>query len=377
MSKINVLNIISDTNIGGAGKCVLTVGRNYDRDKFNLTVAVPKNSALKPELEKIHVTCVEADAIADESMSLAGIRAQKKLIKELKPDVVHTHAALSARIAARLAGGCGIVYTRHCVYEPSRLMKSPIGKLANKAMAALFSDRIIAVAQAAADNLTDVGVPADKISVILNGIEPLSPLTEEEKAVQRKRFGVADGQKVVSICARLEEVKGHKYFIEAAQILHERGIRPKFIAVGTGTYEETLKKLVQNCDADISFPGFISDPRSLIGITDISVNASYGTEATSIALLEGMSLGVPAVVSRYGGNPGVIFPGENGLLFPIHDAKALADGIETLLTDETLYHHMQKRSQEIFKQKFTAQEMTRQTEEIYTMLYEKKHGKNR
>lgn len=377
MNKIKVLTIISDTNIGGAGKCILTIGRHYDRDRFDLTVAVPKNSALKPELERIHVACVEADAIADESMSLAGIAAQKKLIRALKPDVVHTHAALSARIAARMAGGCGIVYTRHCVYEPSALMKSPLGKAANKIMAGLFSDKIIAVAQAAADNLTDVGVPAQKIEVILNGISPLTPLSEGEKAKQRERFGVKEGQKVVSICARLEEVKGHKYFIEAAQILHDRGIDPKFIAVGKGTYETELLTMVKQCTADISFPGFIADPRSLIGITDISVNASYGTEATSIALLEGMSLGVPAVVSRYGGNPGVIFPGENGLLFPIHDARALADGIEKLITDEALYRHMAQRSREIFEEKFTAQEMTRQTEAIYTMLYEKKHGKNR
>jgi len=376
MGKIKVLNIISDTNIGGAGKCILTVGKHYDRDKFDLVVAVPKGSALKEELEKIEVTCVEAEAIADESMSFAGISAQKKLIRGVKPDVVHTHAALSARIAARLAGGCGIVYTRHCVYEPSAFMKSIVGKCINQSVAALFSDKIIAVAEAAAENLTDVGVPKSKIEVILNGISPLSPLSNEEKEKQRKRFGVADGQKVVSIIARLEEVKGHKYFIEAAQILKKRGINAKFIAAGKGTYEKTLFELAKNSSADVLFSGFIEDPQNLVGITDVSVNASFGTEATSISLLEGMSLGIPAVVSRYGGNPGVIFDGENGLLFPVHDAEALADGIEKLLTDEHVYQKMSKRAKEVFYDTFTAEQMTKKTEEIYVAL-SKKHHKNK
>jgi Glycosyltransferase len=373
MGKIKVLNIISDTNIGGAGKCILTIGKHYDRDKFDLIVAVPKGSALKEELEKIGVACVEADAIADESISFAGISAQKKLIRSIKPDVVHTHATLSARIAARLAGSCGIVYTRHCVYEPSRFMKSLIGKCINKSVAALFSDKIIAVAEAAAENLTDVGVPKSKIEVILNGISPLSPLSEEEKEKQRKRFGVEEGQKVVSIIARLEEVKGHKYFIEAAQILESRGIHAKFIAAGKGTYEETLFEEAKNSATDVLFPGFIEDPQNLVGITDVSVNASFGTEATSISLLEGMSLGIPAVVSRYGGNPGVIIDGENGILFPVHGSKAMADGIEKLLTDEKLYQKMSKRAKEIFYNTFTAEQMTKRTEEIYVALSQKRH----
>lgn len=360
MSKLKVVNIISDTNIGGAGKCVITHAKFHDREKFDLTVVVPKGSKLKPEIQALNVKCIEADGVADKSLSIKGIMAQRKLFCELGCDVVHAHATLSARIAARLAGVKGIVYTRHSVFEPSRFMKSPIGKLLNKIIAALFSDRIIAVAEAAAKNVTDMGVSRKKISVVLNGISPLKPLTEEEKAEQRKRFGVADGEKVVSLVARLETVKGHDDFIKAAQILKEQGVKVKLIAAGNGSREAELKS-----NKDVLFTGFISDAYNLIGITDISANASFGTEATSISLLEGMSLGLPAVVTDYGGNPGVIKDGENGFLVPTHSGEKLAEKIKLLVEDEQLYRKMSKRATEIFYEKFTADNVTRQIEEIY------------
>ena len=51
--KIKVVQISSDTNIGGAGKCILTFLKNYDRDKFDICAVIPKNSLLKPEIEAL------------------------------------------------------------------------------------------------------------------------------------------------------------------------------------------------------------------------------------------------------------------------------------------------------------------------------------
>lgn len=362
---IKVLNIISDSNIGGAGKCVLIFGENYDREKVDLTVAVPEKSLLIPELKKRNVKFKEVKYIADCSLSRKGIGELKKLIRELKPDVVHTHASMSGRIAAKLAGVKKIVYTLHCVYEPSKKMKSLPGKLANKFVSSVFSHKIIAVAQAAKDNLTAVGINEKKINVILNGITPVRVFSDDEKASLRKRFCVEDGEKVISIIARLEPVKGHKCFIDAAEIIKKRGYNAKFIIAGTGSAEEELKKYASEKNANVLFTGFINDPESLAAITDISANASYGTEATSISLLEGMSLGNPAVVSDYGGNPGVIQDGVNGFIFPVHDSEAMADKIQLLIDDTKLYNMMSENALRIFEEKFKADVYARNIENIY------------
>ena len=64
--------------------------------------------------------------------------------------------------------------------------------------------------------------------------------------------------------------------------------------LSTGSYEKHLKEKVKsmNRQEQIIFTGFISDVDKLMSITDVQANASFGTEATSLALLEGMSLGI-------------------------------------------------------------------------------------
>ena len=335
MKKIKVIEVSSDTNIGGAGKCLLTLLENFDYNTFDVKVVLPKNSLLKPHIDKMNIPVIEVDGIADKSLDFASVKKLRMIFKRERPDIVHTHASMSARIAAKQAGA-KVVYTRHSVFEPSKKISRGIGKVINGMINNHYADSIIAVAEAAKDNLTDTGVKESKIKVILNGVDGLTPVSTDEKRIIKERFNLPDGYKAVSIVARLEDIKGHDYFIEAADRLLQKGIKARFYIAGTGSYENHLKEKVKsmNRQEQIIFTGFISDVDKLMSITDVQANASFGTEATSLALLEGMSLGIPAVVSDFGGNPGVIKNGQNGYIVPKQNSKALADNLEVLLTDQ-------------------------------------------
>jgi len=361
--RIKLLEVSSDTNIGGAGRILLVLLKELDKEKFDVVTVLPKNSLLKPEIEKLGVRVIEADVSPDKSLDFDAIKTYKEIFKSEKPDIVHTHASMSARIAAKLAGA-KIVYTRHSVFPPSPKISKGIGKLINGMVNNFFSDQIIAVAEAAKDNLTATGVNNKKISVILNGVYPLE---KNENVIElKKRFAVSN-EKVISIVARLEDIKGHDYFIDAAKRLIDEGNNFKFFIAGTGSYEEHLKKKVNELELQdkIIFTGFLNDVDNLLRITDLQVNASFGTEATSLALLEGMSLGIPAVVSDFGGNPGVIKNGENGLIVSQKDSKALADAIGIILNNDEFYAKLSDGSKKIFNKEFTAQTMTKNTEKIY------------
>ena len=104
---------------------------------------------------------------------------------------------------------------------------------------------------------------------------------------------------------------------------------------------------------------------------DVQANASFGTEATSLSLLEGMSMGIPAVVSNYGGNPGVISHGENGYIFKLKDSNDMAGYIMKLMDEPETYKYMQKRSAEIFNEKFTAEIYARNIESVYAEIMKK------
>ena len=105
---IKVVNVISDTNIGGAGKCVINFARNYDQKKYDVSVVVPKGSALIGELEKTPVKIIEIDGIKDKSLDIKALFKLIKILRAEEPDIVHTHATSIARVAAKFIDGADV-----------------------------------------------------------------------------------------------------------------------------------------------------------------------------------------------------------------------------------------------------------------------------
>ncbi|MDR1299977.1 MAG: glycosyltransferase family 4 protein [Oscillospiraceae bacterium] len=361
---MRVLNVISDSNIGGAGLVLINYLKYADREKFAHTVAVPAGSMLLERLDGIGIDTVEISGIGERSLSLKSIVALRRLIKALKADVVHTHANLSARIAARLYGQCAVVYTRHSAFDlkphstafPMRQITGAI----NNALA----DVIIAVSPAALANLVDTGADPRKIFTMFNGVEPVRRLDGRERRAVRESLGIKSGEFVCSIIARLEEVKGHRYVLEAAKLLDDLPIR--VIIAGTGSAEAELRARAAELGlTQCVFTGFVADTSGIENITDLQLNASFGTETSSLSLLEGMSLGTPAVVSDYGGNPHLITNGENGLVVPKKDARALADAVRALYNNSALLAGMSQKAHDAYISRFTAERMAADIEDVY------------
>lgn len=365
---IKVLNVISDTNIGGAGKCVITYCNNYNKEKFEIVVVMPKDSLLKPEIKKTGVKIIEIDGLKDKSFDIKAIKILKKIIKQENPNIVHTHSSLSAKIAAKSFKGVKIVYTKHCVFPPSSKYKYKIFKVAYKLLTESLADKIIATAEKAKEDLMYQGVSENKIEVILNGTTPLNILNEERKKEIRQRYNLNEKDKVIGLLARIEEYKGHKYFIEAAkQIIDELGTEYKFLIMGTGNYEEQAKKKVKELriENNVIFTGFISNVEEMLNILDVQVNASYVSETTCLSLLEGMSIGLPAVATICGGTPYVIKTNENGILVEKESKKAIAEGIKEILSNKEKYEYMKKTSIKIFNEKFTSKIYAQNIEKVY------------
>ena len=367
---IRVLNIISDTNIGGAGRVVLNYLKFADRGRFEPLVALPQGSLLKPLVEKAGVRALEIDGIADRSYHKQDVVALKRMLRQIKPDIVHTHGCMSGRIAARQCR-IPVVYSRHSAFPVPSKLKYPPGRWVNKLVNEHYADRIIAVSPATRDNLTQGGISPKKITVVLNGVAPVARTTPQVQAALKHELGIPEGEVVFGILARLEDYKGHLYLVEAARQLKEKG-RTGFtvLAAGTGPFEQQLVQGVNEAGVKdvVRLLGFRSDVAQLLNILDVQLNASYGTEATSMALLEGMSLGLPTIASDYGGNPWVVEDGNNGLLFPSQNANALAEAMERLLDHPEERRAMGERAREIYEQRFTGELFARNTEDVYLSI---------
>jgi glycosyltransferase involved in cell wall biosynthesis len=100
----------------------------------------------------------------------------------------------------------------------------------------------------------------------------------------------------------------------------------------------------------------------------VNVNASFGTETSSLALSEGMSVGVPIVASDYGGNPRMVENGVNGLLFPPQNDHVLANVLLRLHDDRALLSRLSEGAHRLYRERFTAPAMVARLEELYTRL---------
>ena len=364
---IRVLNIISDTNVGGAGRVILNYLRCADRQKFETHVAVPRGSRLVPLLREAGGLVHEVDGIADRSYSRQDVRRLRRLIEEVKPDLVHTHGALSGRIAAKR---CRVpaVYSRHSAFPVPAKFRYPPGRWVNKFINEHYADHIIAVSPATRDNLLEGGISSRKITVVMNGVTPVERTSPEAQKKLRAELGIGEDTVVFGIMARIEPYKGHLLLVEAARILKERGCDNFVVlAAGSGSYEETVRRAAEEAGVadQVRLLGFRSDVAALLSIMDVQLNASYGTEATSMALLEGMSLELPSVVSDYGGNPFLVEDGTSGILFPCRDSGALADAMERMIKNPQERLEMGRRGGEIFARQFTARAFARNTEQVY------------
>jgi glycosyltransferase involved in cell wall biosynthesis len=239
----------------------------------------------------------------------------------------------------------------------------------------LLSDRIIAVSEAVKQNVADNGVSEGKISVIYGGISTVKELSPEEKSCIRQKWGIAAEDIVVGIVARLAEVKGHKHFIDAAEIISRDNASVKFLIAGIGPKEQELKELVrQRGLADrVIFTGFIENIYEIFNIIDINVISSL-SEALCLSIIEGMCVGKPSVGTNTGGIPEVIKDGYNGYLVPVGNSSMLADAILKLIRDPGLRKIMGDKGREMVAGSFTADAMARSIEELYEAVI-KKNGR--
>ncbi|MBQ8641796.1 MAG: glycosyltransferase [Clostridia bacterium] len=370
---IRVLQILTDSNIGGAGRLLVNYLHNFDTSAFEMLVVLPKGAELIPLVEAEGYPVRQIENGRDRSFDMGAVGELKTIIREWKPDIVHCHSSFSGKLAAWLCRVPGRFYTRHCAFpQPKKLTTFP-GKQINGFVNNTLSTHIVAVAQAAMDDLTATGVDPKKITVIINGVEPMRTIPEEEKTALRASLGIGETDFVCGISARLEDYKGHTYLLQAAAKLKAGHPRLRYLIIGGGSMEETLKAEADQLGITdiVRFTGFVYDVAPFYNIMHLSVNCSIGTETSCLALSEGYSLGIPAAASDFGGNPYMVTDHWNGFLVPQRNPDALAEKIAMIADDPVLYEKLRKGAAESYEKKFTAAAMTRQMEALYHQAVKK------
>ena len=357
--RMKILHVLTDRNIGGAGRWLLYYLKYHNREKFAVKVVLPHDSLLVAAVQALDVPVLAMEEMEDKSFDRKAFRALTKIFRAERPDIVHTHASMTARMAARRARVPYIFNTKHCMEgAPGSLPK----KILRREINAVFSDKIIAVSKAVRRSMIAGGTKPQEIAVVYNGIERIPIPSAEEKAALLSSFGGKAGEKAVGMVARLEEVKDHETFLLGAKKLLDKRQDVRFYIVGDGSLRKQLeqKAAALGIREHVTFTGFLQDVEKI----DIAVITSRA-EALCLSILESMIAGIPAVGTDSGGVAEVIRHGENGFLIPVGDSDALAERLDELLADDAKRSAFGAQAKKDAEATFLAEQMTRKIEKLY------------
>jgi glycosyltransferase involved in cell wall biosynthesis len=195
--------------------------------------------------------------------------------------------------------------------------------------------------------------------------------TDEDKLKLKRELGIPDDATVIGCCARLERVKGQDLILRAAALLKHKLPNLFYLFVGDGSVKDELYRTAAAAGLlhSVKFTGYVHDPARYQNLFYLNVNASRGTETSCLASSECMSLGIPSVVSSFGGNCEMFDNGINGLIFPTGNAFALADAIFRAVTDKELYASLSLGARAAYEKHFSSKRMA----DDYRRLYREAH----
>jgi glycosyltransferase involved in cell wall biosynthesis len=328
-------------------------------------------------------------------------RELKKLLAELAPDIVHTHSA-KAGVLGRYAGmalrrdktrACcshlekfqaaqdqggrpRIVHTIHGL--AFHAYQAPLANklyVAVERAAARKCDLLITVAQAMTDQALAAGVGTVAQYVkIFSGMETekyLPSANNEHRARLREKYHIDPEAVVIATVARLFELKGHEYIIEAARTLAAKHENVVWLFIGDGSWRDRIENQIRDAGLQSRFrlTGLVEPDAigPLLQASDILVHCSL-REGLARALPQALLCERPAISFDVDGAREVVFDGKTGFLVPPRNVAKLIEVQEKLITDSVLREQMGRAGRELCEKEFDHNAMVEKIERMYEQI---------
>ncbi len=341
---MKIMHVITRLILGGAQQNTVMTCRNQVESGHAVSLAYgpiygPEGSLLG-EARSSGAELVELPAMRRAILpghDLACYYAIRRLIRRVKPDVIHTHSS-KAGIIGRLAGWHeqvpAVIHTVHGLpfhHRQSRLAYRSYVQL--ERIAAKRCHHLIAITPAMVDAFRDNNICSpQKCTVIPSAVDLtlFDSVDREAGAAVRREWGIDARAQVVGILARLDRLKGHDDLLDIFSRLRSRLTNLHMLFIGDGWYRAELERKIRllRLRSRVTITGLVPHHEALRLLTavDVKVLPSY-QEGQSRTLIEALLCGCGIVAYDVGGMRSICIDGRTGRLVPLGNRNALAEAI--------------------------------------------------
>lgn len=367
--KIRVLHVAEAA--GGVERYLETLFK-YSRDKVENILVCSQNydyEKFKKLADRVIVLKMAHDIELSSDIKVE--RTLRRIIKQLKPDIVYAHSSKAGAFAriADLGMNNKVIYNPHgWVFNMQQsAKKKEMYKWVEK-ISAHFCDKIVCISDAERESaLREKTCKLSKLQVIYNGID----LEEIEKTapMSRAQLGISEDAFVVGMVGRLSKQKAPDTFVKAAKLIKEKIPNAFFLMVGDGELRDQIENLINQYNLGASFliTGWVDNPTAYMKIMDVGMLLSRW-EGFGLVLPEYMACGVPIVATDVDAIPNIVKNGVNGMLTDKDDYHKVADAVDRLFKQPDLTSSLVKTADNIVKTKFDGKRVTQNNEQLYKEL---------
>ena len=383
--KIKVLRIINRFNIGGPtyNATFLTKFLSDDFETLLIGGLPEENEANSLHiLEKYGVEPVLLPEMKREpnlKSDRIALKKIKTIIREFKPDIVHTHASKAGALGRRAAVSCNVPIIVHTFH--GHIFHSYFGKIKT----ALFknierylarkSTGIIAISEIQKKELCEIHkiAPKGKTTVIPLGfdLDIFQENYESNRTHTRTKYDIDKNTVAVAIVGRLTAIKDHFFFLDVIEELDiQSDKKVKIFIVGDGDKKSEIEERLipmQKRGIQISLTSWIYDIAEFNAGMDIMCLTSKN-EGTPVSLIEAQASNIPVISTEVGGVADIVEENETGFIIPRKNKREFVSKLKLLVENDELRLKMKKKGWQNVHQKYSYQRLAKDMESFYQSL---------
>jgi L-malate glycosyltransferase len=362
-----LLHLLHSLHVGGAEMLAAQLARRFSAN-FRIVFACldelgTLGDTLRGEGFAVHVIQRRQPGLDWRCVARLG-----KILRQEKVDVIHAHQYTPffyAMLGRWLSGRPPILFTEHGRHFPDQRR---LKRVAANRLLLTRRDRVIGVGAAVRDALiTNEGIPAPRVGVIYNGIDPARFQNQGHDRLEvRKELGIGADDLMILQVARLDYLKDHATAVRALGRLVRTVPHARLVLVGDGPERERIERCIADSGLgdSVRLLGTRRDVARFTAVADMFLLTSI-SEGIPLTLIEAMAAGLPVVATRVGGVPEVVQDGVTGLLAEPGDDGTLAEHMLHLFRHPSVGEEMGRRGRDRGQELFSENAMVANYERLY------------